>query len=207
MPLADLLGIRARTASGAEVKAPTVRAFLRALAALGEEIHTFREAIAEAPEGRLRPEVVVDGLLAMIAERPDKPLEFVLEGLVPLDRLHGESAAREVVMVVLSLIGPSLAAMERLLKPIESDDELIPDEDDDVDPSSRRVLAVARAHHLDPMAVLEWPLGLYLDALAELERQAGGDSSKAKAAFDSIMPEHDVRPVIGGPTRAPREVN
>ena len=162
MPVSDLLGKRARTASGAEVAAPTVRSFFRALEVFGAEIGIVREASRKVPGG-LSPDIAIAPFLTAPS---DGRLAYVLDG-PPFDM---EGAARSWVPFILPLAG----RIDALLgEPGEAGGD-----DSDVDSATLLILGCAERFHIDPMAVMDWPLGLFLDVVQAFSRPPKAQGSE-----------------------------
>jgi len=194
VPVADLLGKRERTDSGVEVQAPTVRSFFRALEVFGTEIAIVRQAAAALPEG-IAPEIAVAPFLV---SPEDGRLAYVLEGLVA-DSDYLDAA---IVPTIVRFVKPLAARINALLGP--ADAESMP-QDDDVDPGVLLVLGCAERYKIDPMIVMHWPLGLFLDVIHANSRPPKDANVTGREVtgemFDSMMPKStDVPPVIDGAT-------
>jgi hypothetical protein len=189
MPLADLLRDRVRTASGVEVQPPTVRAFFRALRVFGDEVSSIREAATRLPGG---VSLQVAAATFMITPQ-DGRLAYVLDGLVSPESKEPISEA----LAVARFIEPLVPQLVKLFSPSGDGDE----PDHDVDPGVSRVVAVAKWQGVDPLAVMDWPLGLFLDVI-----DLSSDTKKAGPPEDvlsRIIPTTiGGKPIIGGPTRA-----
>jgi hypothetical protein len=166
MPVSDLLGKRVRTVSGVEVSAPTVRAFFRALEVYGGEIAAVRAA-ARQIEGRLSVDLAIAPFLM---DPNDGRLAYVLEGLVkPAFYTEG------VAMVMGAMVQPLAGRIDEMLGPPEAE----PGEEGDVEAGVLYVLGVAERLKIDPMAVMDWPLGLFLDATQAFSGPSGEASPQA----------------------------
>ncbi len=160
MPVADLLGKRVRTVSGVEVAAPTVRAFFRALEVFGGEIGAVRAA-ARQIEGKLSVELAIAPFLM---DPNDGRLAYVLEGLVT-PAFYTE----QVALVVGSLMQPLARRIDDMLGPPEVE----PGEEGDVEAGVLYVLGVSERLKINPMEIMDWPLGLFLDATQAFSRPSG----------------------------------
>lgn len=182
MPISDLLGRRARTGSGVEVSAPTVRTFFRALEVYGVEIGLVREASRSVPGG-----IGVDVAVSLFVATPeDGRLEYVIG-------TSDTAAAR----LFAEMVVPLAARIDALLSP--PDAEIV--EDDVIDGPTALILGFAERFKIDPMAVLDWPLGLFLDARLALTRPPKRDAQMD--AIKSMVADTPERtPIIGGPERA-----
>lgn len=165
MPLRDLLGKRVRTASGTEVGAPTVRAFFRALEVFGGEIAAVRLASKQLG-GKLTADQAAAPFLVGLE---DGRLRYVLEGLFSGDDLTGAGYA------VAAQVAPMAWRIDQILG--DPDAEVL--EDDDVDGGVLYILGIAERLHIDPMAVMDWPLGLFLDAQLAFSRPSGGRTEQS----------------------------
>lgn len=193
MPLTDLLGKRARTASGVEVATPTVRSFFRALEVFGAEIGIVRSAAREAPNG-LSLDIA---LSPFIIDLKDGRLEYVLEGLAPF----GEQGPGPIAVAAATMVAPLAPRIDALLgvPGSESSDE----DTEDVESGVLLVLGCAERFHIDPMAVMDWPLGLFLDSIKAFSRPAPAqDDKEAPEMVGSMFPAQEFPEVIGGPTRS-----
>jgi len=197
VPISDLLGIRARTASGVEVATPTVRSLLRALTTFQEEIGNVVAAIAQSPDGAISPEAAA---AYFVASRTDGRLKFVLDGLVDPVVLERDSTTREAILALIAISGANLRGVAALLKP--HGEPTIASEADDTDPLVRRLLLIGvRAGGIDPVKVLDWPMGLFLDALREFLRSDGDELADKRAEMlASLAPAPERVPIVGGPT-------
>jgi hypothetical protein len=167
VPISDLLGKRARTASGVEVATPTVRSFFRALEVFHGEIAAVRSA-ARNLEGKLSVDLALSPFLAT---PEDGRLEYVLGGLADRPGIDIVGVAHAVAAMVIPLAGK----IDGLLGDPDADVVL---EDDDVGSDVLLILGCAERLKIDPMAVMDWPLGLFLDATTAFSRppkSGGGD--------------------------------
>ncbi len=185
MPLADLLGDKVRTGTGTEVSVPTVRAFFRACRVFGVEIGAVRRAASRVPGGL----GVAAGVSPFLLTPDDGRLAYVLDGIAvgsPVD-------LRAAALAVATFVAPLAPQIEELLAPAGEAVEL------EVDPGVRLVLSVAERIGVDPLRVMDWPLGLFLDAwLSFREKKEEGHIG----VMDAVLPETPQVPVVDGPTRA-----
>lgn len=172
MPVSDLLGKRLRTASGAEVAAPTVRSFFRALEVFGAEIGIVREACRKVPGG-IAPDIA---LAPFLVTPQDGRLAYVTDG-PPLD-LAG--AARSWVPFILPLAG----RIDALL----GEPGGAGGDDSDVDSATLLILGCAERFHIDPMAVMDWPLGLFLDVVQAFSRPPKTQGTEQSAMVGGMGP-------------------
>ena len=176
MPIADLIGGRGAV--------PTVRAFFRALAVFGPEVRIARELCREVPDG-LDMTLVIAPFLATPG---DKRLEFVLEGCT----LPPE--------VGIAAIVESLTRLDHILGAPGEPDE---GPTDDVGPEVSLILACAERAHTDPMSVMDWPIGLFIDSISRSLGGRSAPSGQAAEVFEEIIPGIQAEGVVGGPTPAP----
>jgi hypothetical protein len=167
VPISDLLGKRARTASGVEVATPTVRSFFRALEVFQGEIAGVRSASRKIP-GTLSLDLAI---APFIATPEDGRLQYVLGDLVDRPGIDVVGAARSIAPMVL----PLARLIDGMLSDPDADVLL---EDDDVDAAVLMILGCSERLKIDPMLVMDWPLGLFLDATTAFSRppkSGGGD--------------------------------
>jgi hypothetical protein len=128
----------------------------------GAEIGIVREACRKVPGG-IAPDIALSPFLVSPL---DGRLAYVLDG-VTFD-LAG--AARAIAPVVARLAG----RIDALLGYPGAE----ADQDGDVDPAVLLVLGCAERFKIDPMAVMDWPLGLFLDVVQAFSRSpmAGGST-------------------------------
>lgn len=176
MPLADLLGKRVRTGAGVYVAAPTVRTLFRALEVFGAEIGVVREAARKMPGG-----IPVDLALAPFLISPeDGRLRYVLDGLwAP----GFDAPMVDIAKAAAQLVAPLAGRLDGLLG--------VPGEEgepgDDVDSAVLLILGCAERFHIDPMAVMDWPMGLFLDAVRAFSRPDRQESN-AQEFVGSVLP-------------------
>lgn len=173
MPLSDLLGKKTRTVSGVDVGAPTVRQFFRALEVFGTEIGIIREAARQIPGGLLLEVAVAPFLVSP----DDGRLKYVL------DRPGWENA--DAVHAVALFVAPLAARIDGLLGvPGEGGEDT-----EDIESGVLLVLGCAERFHIDPMVVMDWPLGLFLDVVNAFSRPPSRRSSGIDLV-GSIPPTH-----------------
>jgi hypothetical protein len=167
VPIFDFVGTSVSIRPGGEIRLPTVRAFFRALQVFGPEIETVRAAIRQSPDKGLRAEIAV---APFIAGLEDKRLIYVFEGLADAKRFRTEEDARNIVLGYVALLAPHFDALDELLTPSAEDE---PRGADEVDPGAQRIFALAERIGIDPMTIVDWPLGVFLDALKHFSSKAG----------------------------------
>jgi hypothetical protein len=199
VPFSDLLGKRARTASGVEVSAPTVRSFFRALEVFGGEVGAVRAA-ARKIDGRLS---IDQAAAVFLLDEDTKRLAYVLEGLAPEAYYLHAARVHEVARVVAEMVAPLASRIDRFLG---DPDAAIEDEDDiDVDGAILYVLGTAERLHIDPMVILDWPLGVFLDVTWAFSRPAKKDDPLR--AIRKYAEDRPQVPIVGGATPAPEQVS
>jgi len=177
MPLADLLGKRERTASGAEVSAPTVRTFFRALEVFGTEIGIVREASRSVADG-----LPLDIALAPFLVNPeDGRLAYVLEGLW---KPEDGAALVEVAKAAARFVEPVAGRVDGMLGVPGGEVE----ETEDVEAGVLLVFGCAERFKIDPLAVMDWPLGMFLDAIQAFSRPPREVSPATDEMIGSIFP-------------------
>jgi hypothetical protein len=170
----DLLGKVVRTASGVEVSTPTVRNFYRCLEVYRGEIHRIRTFIAEHGN-KVEPELLITFFLAT---PEDKRLEYVLGS-----RTDMEERARAWIPFIV----PLASAINGRLRPLDEVVVFAPEDDDEVDDAVAMVLRAADCYHIDPMAVMDWPLGLFLDVTKAFSKPPRTPGKIASAEPNSIQ--------------------
>lgn len=191
--LSDLLGERIRTKSGVVVSPPTVRSFFRALKVFGAEISSVRAAAHDPllPCG-LDAEVAVS---AFLGDPDDGRLAYVLEGIATgPDPLNVVEAA----MAIAAFVAPLAEQLDTLIgsgaEPSHEDGESA------IDPGVGRVFLIAKhCGGIDPMTVMNWPLGTFIDANEIYLPDAMKTSGRAAAALTDLIPTVVAHPVVGGP--------
>jgi len=178
MPLFDFIGTGVSLRSGAEIKLPTVRAFFRALQVYGPEIAAVREAIRRSPDGGLRAEVAI---APFVATRTDARLVYVLEGLVAPGSLKTEAATQETLLGFVAVLAPNLAAINDLLG---GDEDAEAPEPGAIAPAVQRIFDLAERLKIDPMVIVGWPLGVFLDALEHYSRKPDGSTDQSFPASE-----------------------
>jgi hypothetical protein len=88
----------------------------------------------------------------------------VLDGLVA-PAFYTDS----VVSIVGTRLVPLAARIDEMLGPPDAE----PGEEGDVEAGVLYVLGIAERLKIDPMVVMDWPLGLFLDATQAFSRPAG----------------------------------
>jgi len=159
VPTADLLGKKIKTVSGAEVSAPTVRSFFRALEVFGAEIGIVRSAISQVPGG-ISPDIAVAPFLV---SPEDGRLSYVIEGLC----LPGADYVEVVNALATSLL-PLLGRIDAMLGESEPQEQSY--EQEDVDAAVLLVFGCAERFHISPSEVMGWPLGMFLDCIQAFSR-------------------------------------
>jgi hypothetical protein len=180
-----------------EVSAPTVRSFFRALEVFGGEIGAVRVAALKI-DGHL---TVDRAVVPFLTDDDTQRLSYVLERLVPHDTyaMHA-SRLHEVARVVAQMVAPLASRIDRFLGDPEADH----DEDEDVDGAMLYVLGTAERLHIDPMVILDWPLGVFLDVTWAFSRPAKRDDPlRAIRRYAEDRPQV---PIVGGATPATDKV-
>ena len=166
---------------------PTVRTFFRALENFGGEIAAVRSASRKI-EGRLTVDQAASPFVASVE---DGRLAYVLEGLVDHDLVGAAYAVAEMIKPIASRIDDLLG---------DPDVEVREDESD-VDTGTLLVLGCAERLHIDPMVIMDWPLGFFLDVTVAFSRPAKNKTSGP--SMDAFIPTPDMsKPIVGGASRA-----
>jgi hypothetical protein len=195
MPISDLLGKRARTASGVEVSAPTVRSFFRALDVFGAEIAAMRST-AHKIEDISWTMPVAEAIAPFVKNTRDGRLEYVLDGLATpagMDPLG-------VALAVAERIAPFARRIDRLLS--DPDAAFVPADDDEVDQSVLSIIRIAEQYKIDPMTIFDWPLALYVDVWQALSRPArdGTGDGRGGEVLSGMIATDVNPPIVGGAT-------
>jgi len=197
-----LLGRRSVDLAGRRfvVRPPTVRTYYLALHLFGRQIALIRELAAERPDGTV-PAAAAISYLAIHPEALRELLSTCVDG--DLSLLPGSDLSA-LAMAAIEQFSP--AAAVELLGPPDSDAEV--DSDAAQEDGSFLILGAAERFHIDPSAVLEWPIDIFADVVlkyGEASEAKRGGRGLAAEAFAGLIPVQHVGPVIGGPTPAPDE--
>ncbi len=142
-------------------KAPTTRAFFRALKVFSAEIGALRLA-ARQVDGPLSEDLAI---VPFLIGSDDNRLEYVLEDYT------AATDRSEMVRSVAAYVAPLASRIDALLSPPEGAEwDGGEASTDDVDPGVLLIFGCAERFHIDPQAVLDWPLGMFLDCIAAFSR-------------------------------------
>jgi hypothetical protein len=188
--ITDLLGERVKVRDG-WVTTPTVRAFFRALKVFGAEIALVRRA-ARLTDGALTADAAASLFLASIG---DGRLELVVDGIAP--------ANAEGVAAVIEFLRPSLAKLDGQLL---GDPEAELSEPDVIDSGTLLIFAAAERAKCQPHAVMDWPLGVFVDYVIANSRSGDAErptSGRAAEVLRGFVPAEVAAPIVDGPTPVP----
>jgi len=173
--MSDLLWTKPRVVGGVLLRPPTVRSFFRALEKFGPEIGAIRQARAQ-----LTTPLSFDvGLSPFIAAVGESRVDYVLEDVLPPWQGEGYRPSSDLPAAIRALaevLGKDLLRLDELLGDPGVDITEETAAGDDV----LYVLGCAERFKIDPRAVLDWPLGLFLDVI-----QVGVRSAEAREALES----------------------
>lgn len=183
MSLRDLIGERRLVVVAGRrfiVRPPTVRTFYLALECFGSEIAIVRSAARKA-EGGLSVAVAVAPFLTdpghtRLARVLKTCVEFPigLEGDFERVLADDDATAMELALTVADMI--DVKGLDAMLTPPDAQ-RVEPGESDGPSDESALVFGCAERFHIDPMAVMEWPAGVFADVVAAFSRpepQAAG---------------------------------
>ena len=162
MPMFDLLWTKYREVGGVYIKPPTVRCFFRLLEAFPEELGALREARSRLEDGN---DFTLDQMLAMFLGSPNADrLDWVLEDVMiphPGPGFRPKADVKAALVAVCVAFADTIKRADALLGEPEGtlDEESIAGRD------TFHLLMVADRVHVDPLRVLDYPLGFFIDII------------------------------------------